>query len=559
LTQPARSPASVGRRRSSGGAIGIEFHSAPLFWAGILLTATGVLLHLPDFLGARAMGYRMAGMEMSWSMHLGMALILSGMPIAGWGLLPRGGAAEPRSRRSWRFHALDDAPLSAAHWTLLFTLGVALVIDVMKPATLGFVMPGTKAEYGLTSGQVALLPLFALTGTTIGSLGWGMLADRMGRRASILLASILFIGTSICGFMPSFRWNLFMCFVMGLSAGGMLPVVYALMTESVPASKRGWMVVLFGGLGTIGGYMAASGLAALFEPVFTWRILWFAGLPTGLGLVALNRFIPESPRFLMEHGRVREARAVMERYGVVMDDASDPAVEPEPLSPEPRLEGIGRLFRQPFLPRTLMLALYGLGWGIVNWGFLTFLPTFLRDGGVEGSRVSELLFLSAVIAVPGAVLVAWLYGMWSSKKSLILYAGITAAAVAGFAFLDPDPAAAQGTLLVVLVVVLLVASSGAISMLSPYAAEVFPTHLRGSGSGLAAASSKLGGIVGPPIVAAVATLSPGLAVPAFVTAVPVAVAAVVLSLSGVETRGRRLEELDDPEALAAVGGTVEVP
>lgn len=516
-----------------------------------------MLLHLTDFVASRDMGYRMAGMEMSWSMHLGMALILGGMPLAAWGLLPRSQGPEPGGRRSWRFHALDDAPLSAAHWTLLFTLGVALVIDVMKPATLGFVMPGTKAEYGLTSSQVALLPLFALTGTTIGSLGWGMLADRMGRRASILLAAILFIGTSICGFMPSFRWNLVMCFVMGLSAGGMLPVVYALMTESVPASKRGWMVVLFGGLGTIGGYMAASGLAALLEPMFTWRILWFAGLPTGLGLVALNRFIPESPRYLMERGRVREARAVMERYGVVMDDPD--VAGDDTLAPEPRLEGIGLLFRPPFLPRTSMLALYGLGWGIVNWGFLTFLPTFLRDEGVEGARVSELLFLSAVIAVPGAVLVAWLYGMWSSKKSLILYAGVTAAAVAGFAFLDPDPAAAQGTLLVVLVVILLVASSGAISMLSPYAAEVFPTHLRGSGSGLAAASSKLGGIVGPPIVAAVATLSPGLAVPAFVTAVPVAVAAVVLSLSGVETRGRRLEELGDPGALAATGGRVEVP
>jgi putative MFS transporter len=193
---------------------------------------------------------------------------------------------------------------------------------------------------------------------------------------------------------------------------------------------------------------------------------------------------------------------------------------------------------------------------MVNWGFLTFLPTFLRDAGYDGSRVSELLFLSAVIAVPGAFLVAWLYGMWSSKKGLILYAGVTAAAVAAFAFLNPATAASQGTLLVVLVVVLLIASGGAISMLSPYAAEVFPTHLRGSGSGLAAGSSKLRGIVGPPLVASMAALSPGLALPALVTAGPVAVAAVVLVLFGVETSGRRLEELGDP-AVAATGAGVE--
>ena len=543
------------RSSSSNGAIGIEFHSAPLFWSGVLFTATGVLLHLPDFLASGAMGYRMAGMEMTWTMHFGMALILGGMPLAAWGLLPRRGPSDASvgGREGWHFHALDDAPLSAAHWGLLLTLGVALVIDVMKPATLGFVMPGTKAEYGLTASQIAMLPLFALTGTTIGSLAGGILADRMGRRASILLSSIIFIGTSICGFMPSFGWNLVMCFVMGLSAGGMLPVVYALLTESVPASTRGWLVVLYGGLGTIGGYLAASGVAALLEPIFSWRILWFVGLPTGFAMLALNRFIPESPRFLMEHGRVREARAVMQRYGVVLEEVEPSAAEASEATPVARrLEGIERLFRRPFLPRTLMIMLYGLGWGIVNWGFLTFLPTFLRDEGFEGARVSKLLFFSAVMAVPGTVLVAWLYGMWSSKKSMILYAGVTSATVFGFAFLNPDAAAANNTLLVVLVVLLLVASGGAIAMLSPYAAEVFPTHLRGSGSGLAAGSSKLGGIVGPPIVASMAALSPGLALPALVTAVPVAVAAVVLFLSGVETRGRRLEELGDPEAAASV-------
>src|SRR3712207_6178764 len=127
----------------------------------------------------------------------------------------------------------------------------------MKPATLGFVVPGMKAEYGISIGQVAYFPMTALAGTVFGSLLWGVLADRIGRRASILLASILFMATSICGFMPSFRWNLFMCFMMGTSAGGMLPIVYALMTESMPARKRGWLVVLHGGLGTVAGYLLA--------------------------------------------------------------------------------------------------------------------------------------------------------------------------------------------------------------------------------------------------------------------------------------------------------------
>ena len=129
---------------------------------------------------------------------------------------------------------------------------------------------------------VAVLPFVALTGTTVGSFIWGALADIYGRRASILLAAVLFVGTSICGAMPSFSWNIFMCFMMGLAAGGMLPVANALLAEIMPTKHRGWCLVLLGGIGTIGGYFATSELSALLQPHFGWRIMWLIGFPTGL-------------------------------------------------------------------------------------------------------------------------------------------------------------------------------------------------------------------------------------------------------------------------------------
>ena len=89
----------------------------------------------------------------------------------------------------------------------------------MKAASLGFVTPGMRVKYGLTPRTIALLPFVALTGTTVGSFVWGALADIYGRRAAILLAAVMFVGTSICGAMPSFAWNIFMCFMMGLAAG----------------------------------------------------------------------------------------------------------------------------------------------------------------------------------------------------------------------------------------------------------------------------------------------------------------------------------------------------
>jgi putative MFS transporter len=189
----------------------IAFHHPAAFWVGTFAVVGGVLAHFPDYVASSSMSYHMAGMPMSNLMLGGMLLIVGGLFLTTYGIVPFGRAyrnAVTRPSGGLHFHAMDGARLTGQHWGLLFVLGVALVVDTMKPATLGFVVPGTKAEYGITTGQVAMLPFVALAGTTLGSLLWGVLADRVGRRAAILLASILFMGTSICGFMPSFAWNL---------------------------------------------------------------------------------------------------------------------------------------------------------------------------------------------------------------------------------------------------------------------------------------------------------------------------------------------------------------
>src|SRR6185437_12794983 len=152
------------------------------------------------------------------------------------------------------------------------------------------------------------------------------LGDVIGRRASILLAAETFIATSICGAMPSYEWNFFMCFVMGLGAGGMLPITFALIAETIPARQRSWLMVLVGGNAGV-GYLMAVWLAKWLEPHFGWRVLWFPGAPTGVLLMALNHWIPESPRYLMATGRVAQAREVMERFGAKLVEVRDDAVE----------------------------------------------------------------------------------------------------------------------------------------------------------------------------------------------------------------------------------------
>jgi MFS transporter, putative metabolite:H+ symporter len=178
--------------------------SRTAFWFGCLLVTAGVVLHLPMYLMARDTGFILAGMRMDAGMLWGMLIVVAGIGLAGYGLLPRG-LAPPRATAGLEWIAPpEDAPLTAAHWGMAVLLAVALIIDIMKPASLGFVTPGMRAEYGVGDAVVAWLPFAALTGTALGSFLWGWLADVYGRRAAILLSSVMFIGTSICGAMPDF-------------------------------------------------------------------------------------------------------------------------------------------------------------------------------------------------------------------------------------------------------------------------------------------------------------------------------------------------------------------
>jgi putative MFS transporter len=494
----------------------------------------------------------MAGMPMSRVMVGGMFLVAGGMALATWGLLAPASAAAHRPI-TYHLRAIDDAALTSAHWGLLFVLGVALIIDVMKPATLGFVIPGMSSEYGITSARTAWLLICALAGTTIGSVVWGIMADRLGRRAAILLASLMFIGTSICGAMPSFAANLVMCFLMGLAAGGMLPIVYALMAESVPAKSRGWLVVLHGGMGTVGGTLAAAGFAALLEPTWSWRALWLMNLPTGILMLVLNRWIPESPRFLLDRGRIDEARGVMARYGVAIELGPTPAGEMQLRKPPMQWNEVRAIFRRPFRAQTMVVLAYGLAWGVVNWGFISFLPTFLRGAGFTAGTSSYLLFLSAIVAIPGTVLVAYAYGMWSSRRSMVLFAVASIVCALGLAWLAPS-AASNRVAIVAMLALLYAATGGVIAMLSPYTAEVFPTRLRGTGSGISAGSSKLGGLLGAiGTVTGVISVSTGMLRPALLVSIPLAVAAIIVAARGLETRGRPLEELVDTSRNTGAG------
>ena len=503
------------------------------FWAGCVAVTVGVLLHLPMFLMGRAAHYKLAGMPMGIEMLIGMGLIIGGTVATAYGLLP------PRKDESPKFGEIappEDAPLTRAHWVQIIFLAGALVIDVMKPATLGFVIPGMRDEYGLSFAGVAFLPFAALLGTTVGSFIWGILADLYGRRATILLASVIFMGTSICGSMPSFAWNIFMCFMMGVGAGGLLPVAYALLAEIMPTRHRGWCLVLVGGIGSVGGYFATSALSAWLQPHFGWRIMWLINLPLALILIAVSPLLQESARFLESMGRVQEARETLARCGISVDRVQARTASVRPVGSD------HSIVRPKLVGLTCALTLTSLCVGFVNFGVLLWLPGSLVHEGRSMGSASELIARSSLIAAPTTLLVSWLYSIWSTKRTLVLTVGVTTLGLIAIVLRDLRDLPILSSP-VFPVVLLIVGTSGIISVLLPYSAESYPLRVRGRATGWVAGFSKGGGLLAQGL--GTLALVPALGITAGAVAVPCLLSIVLLVSLGHETHGRDLRDLEE--------------
>lgn len=353
-----------------------------------------------------------------------------------------------------------------------------------------------------------------------------------------MYAGLLFVTTSICGAMPGFTWNLLMCFLMGIGAGGMLPITFALIAETVPARHRGWLMVLIGGGVAGAGYVLTSWLAGALTPHYSWRILWLIGLPTGLLLLILNRWIPESPRFLLAVGRREEAESVMRQFGVVLAPVAQDEAEGDERAPG----AYRQLFGSPLRGSSIAIAILALGVGLITFGFQLWIPTNLQ---ALGFTAVGSVRNAAIIGLPVSLVATALYGFWSSKKTIVLFFGLLALALIGFASAG-DSLAHHRAVLTVLLAVPLSGISLLAAIITVYASEVYPTRIRSQGAGLAAGATKAGGVLIIGMVVAAAT-TPSIAATALVGVVPLFIGMSVFAWSGLETRSRRLEEINGLE------------
>jgi len=435
---------------------------------------------------------------------------------------------------------LDRVPLNGFHWRLLITSGLGWMFDAMDVLLIGFLVAPITKEFTLAPAQVGLVASAGFVGMFLGAAISGRLADRYGRRLIFQATLVLFsIGAVLSALAPTFETLLAARVVAGLGLGGELPVVATLVSEFSPRAQRGRMVVLlesFWAYGTL-----AAGLIAIFVlPQFGWRGAFVVAALPALYVAYLRTALPESPRYLAERGRTAEADAIVRR----VERASGGALLTLGAAIAPMRSGrtsIAQLWSPAYARRTAMLWILWFGITFTYYGIFLYVPSLLAARGLSEVRSNEFFFLSTIAQIPGYFSAAWLVERWGRKPTLVTYLLGTAAA----AFLFGN--AGTGTDAFVYAALLSFFNLGAWAIVYTYSPELYPTAIRATGAGVAAAVGRLGGIIGPFLTPVLVPTLGQSGVFALFMALLVVTALNVWALAE-ETKGRSLEEIAGPVA-----------
>lgn len=321
---------------------------------------------------------------------------------------------------------LDRLPWSRWHWRVVIALGITWIIDGLEVTLIGTISPvlQDRATLGFSSAEIGLLNTAYLVGAIIGSLVFGYLTDLLGRKKLFTVTLGVYLVAAFCSSLSWDFWSFAVFrFFTGAGIGGEYSAINSAIDELIPARVRGWADLAINGTFWVGA--AAGSLAAvlildprLFHVDLGWRVGFSVGALLGLGIIYLRKYIPESPRWLMTHGRPHEAERIVGEIERAIAAERGGAALPEPEGDFITIKPTGSIGFRPIIDtmlskywrRTVLgLALIAAQAFLYNGIAFTFSLVLVNFYGVAKNRAGLFLLPFAVTNFLGPVLLGHLF------------------------------------------------------------------------------------------------------------------------------------------------------
>jgi MFS transporter, putative metabolite:H+ symporter len=455
--------------------------------------------------------------------------------------------------------------LTINQWKIALAATIGDMLDFFDFLLIGFVLAFIVKDWNLTYGESGAILLASGISAPFGSLFYGWLADKIGRRKVMILTVLnVSVATGAMAVTPE-HWWIYLVFwrvFVGFGTTGLYSVDITMVQEFVPSSKRGWLT----GVTTTmlpAGFLMGALLGAFATPYIGWRGLFAVGLLPALLTLYIRAWVPESPHWLIRHGRSAEARQSL-AWALQMDpkEIELPAARP-PVEKTRWTE----LFKYP---RSIVAGcMTGLtqtgGVALALWQVTLFVMVLK----ITPPEASKLVIWISIAAIIGRFFCSWISDAWGRRASGV-FSCVTAAIFMFLAGYLHDVFIGGVSMFFLMILLQSFFGSGNYSIVGPYMGEMWPARLRGSGMGLVYGVGNLGKFIGPAGLALIAgsanyvkpeatlaALVPGFAYFAFWYVL----GAVAFWFIGFETRGRTIDEIDSQlsrpsPALAAQPGRV---
>jgi putative MFS transporter len=389
---------------------------------------------------------------------------------------------------------------------LLGIAGTGWLFDALDVGMLSFIIAALKVEWNLSTEQMGWIGSINSIGMAVGALFFGLMADRIGRKNVFILTLLLF---SVCSGLSAFTTSLtifaILRFFIGMGLGGELPVASTLVAESVPAESRGRIVVLLESFWAV-GWLASAVISYFIIPKFGWQIAMLISAIPALYTIYLRMGLPDSPRYTS-------------------------------LKPKEKVsvfESMAKLFAKDTARQTIVLWILWFCVVFSYYGMFLWLPSVMVMKGFSLIKSFEYVLIMTLAQLPGYFTAAWFIEKFGRKFVLVVY--LIGTAVSAYLF----GTAASTALLMTSGILLSFFNLGAWGALYAYTPEQYPTNIRGSGAGLAAAIGRVGGVLGPLLVGYLVAQKTSISMIFTIFCISVLVGAFTVLFAGKETKRKEL-------------------